>query len=252
MRRSLLALFLFFIFHGLVWAEEPPAVSVSFRILPWEMTTDNLYVLNDGKYESLTAVPSNISREYTYRGPNPMRLFRRTNVPAAEGGERYELAGEVRIDPSRSNSLLIVLEVEDGSIRGLFYPFDVADYGGGSFVLFNFTGGPLLAKMGDERIRVESSQLHRFESGRESSSGEENGGRCQILSPEGKGWRMIYNKMVYPQPHARILLFVSQRAADVKPSIKIVRDIIVNDAMRESRDRSILEDDETADSSSDG
>lgn len=246
MRRSLLALFLFFIFHGLAWAEESQAVSVSFRILPWGMTTENLYVLNDGKYESLTAVPSNISREYTYRGPNPMRLFRRASVPAAEGGERYERAGEVRIDPSRSNSLLIVLEVEDGSIRGLFYPFDVADYGGGSFVLFNFTGGPLLAKMGDERIRVESSQLHRFESGPQRSSGGESGVRCQILCPEDESWRMIYNKMVYPQPHARILLFVSQRGAEVKPSIKIVRDVLVNDATRESRDRAILEDEDGA------
>jgi len=244
-KQTLLLILLLFGFQMVGGADEAQTVSISFRILPWGMTTENLYVHNGGKYENLMAVPSNISRQYEYHGTNPMRIYRRVDSAQEKGGEVYELACEVSIDPNRSNSLLIVLEVEDGSLRGVFYPFDVDAYGGSTFVLFNFTPGPIQVKMGDERVLVKSTQLHRFEAGRMPSDAA-RGVRCRIAYPHGESWRLVYNKMVYLLPEGRIFAFVSQRGLDSQPNIKIVRDFMVNDATRESRDRAIWMDDQKA------
>jgi hypothetical protein len=226
-------------FSGSGWAESPGSVSISFRVFPWDFKDENLYLLSEGQYQPLIMAPSNFSCLYTYRGPSPMRLYHQEGVSAETGKPVYEPVGSFPVRPGLGECVLFLFLSPDSSIEGDFYPLDLSGYGRGSFLVFNFTSEPFQMKSGEVVTHIDPLELKSLDAG-SIKPNREGGFRCQIAYPSGEGWSLIYNKMAYLLPGGRVLLFVKSQREGSRLQVKQVRDAIVNDATRRSRDMTDL------------
>jgi hypothetical protein len=226
-------------FSGTGWAEPSGSASVSFRVFPWDFKDENLYLLTEGQYQPLIMAPSNFSCLYSYRGPSPMRLYHREGVSAETGMPVYEQVGSFPVRPGQGERVLFLFLAPDGSIEGDFYPLDLSEYGRGSFLVFNFTSEPFQMKSGEAVMRIDPLGLKSLDAG-SIKPNREGGFRCQIAYPSAGGWSLIYNKMAYLLPGGRVLLFVKNQGEGSRLQVKQVRDAIVNDATRRSRDMTDL------------
>lgn len=190
---------------GLCARQDADALSVRFRILPWEVHTGEIYYQSGGGYERLRARPNSISHEYTYAGDNPMLLYRK--AVSGDGTAFYQPYATVPFHPaSRSNLLILYRNPGDPqSPLGTLYPFEFSAQDEAPLVLFNMAPFAVKIQLDSKIIDLNPGEITAFNNRRNENA--DASVRCKIAAHLDGKWKLIYNRAITPPPTGSLYFF---------------------------------------------
>jgi len=218
--------------------KEPEPLSIKFRVLPWSSTAGEVYMQSGSSYELIKGMPNQVSHEYSYTGPNPFLLYRKTIGP--ENTIVHKPYSSLNIDPNVSRYLMVLYpDPQKKELRrGFLYPFDYSQEDGSPLVLFNMTDFPVKAQVGDKIVDLSAGQ-HLALSPKDVEGAIDNYAlRCKLAGNDEGKWKLIYNDYIHTPPQSRVYFFIKQSQGGEGNRLKIqtkkIVDYRLSDATRKA------------------
>lgn len=196
-----------FVLWGVAQAQvqEPPERRVSFRIMSWNGSIENLYYMEKPDKEAPVSVSSfSRSKYYRFTSSGPLVFF--TKTVDAEGNPVRVPQVSVPLNHLEERSLVMLFKDNEGGYRAVVLRDDLSDFKGGHYNFVNLTTSAVAVRCGTKEGVVPS--LKNLVLDAKPEEGNASGVAVYIRNEDTL--RAVYSNAFAYYDEMRVLVFIFQ------------------------------------------
>mgnify|MGYP003108671747 CR=1 FL=1 len=206
--------------------EEVIALNFDFSVFPLDRADwSGIFYAPKGdpqdKVEELRFNPHERTFGFSYNGPTPFRIYRKSLSP--EGEEIYTTVGEIELEPTREDLILFFSLDRGANSSGPYRIQDMVDsketFPEDSIVFFNSTGATFFGLLGEERFTLKPGSSRPID----VSDFFENPAPIALVIKDGNNIRKVLVNKINFSPDRRTLMIIRPPASGTSLRVRTQR-----------------------------